>query len=218
MHSNQSSTFWQVEFHCIKTGARNRAPNSGDLFESQEPVESDRILHDGLDRIQAHAPVANVAGFVDDGLREYATQAPATKLRTKIKALHLTDSWLQRVERHTSRQLALIFRQQQAAVWRRVIARKSGKFFVEALKAEAETERLRVFEEKLPYFFDLRWRLRLYQTKTGNRGGHRGRGGNFLLRRCLTFLLHFLCVLCGQISNDYPISIPPFTFNTCPVM
>jgi 3',5'-cyclic AMP phosphodiesterase CpdA len=30
--------------------------------------------------------------------------------------------------------------------------------------------------------------------------------------------VHFVCVLCGQIPNDYPISIPPFTFNTCPVM
>jgi hypothetical protein len=52
-------------------------------------------------------------------------------------------------------ELAFVFGQQQAAFRRGVIAGKAGEFFVEVLKAQAETEGLGVFEEELASLRDL---------------------------------------------------------------
>jgi hypothetical protein len=51
------------------------------------------------------------------------------------------------MERNAAGELAFIFHQQQAALRRSVVTRKSGKFLVEVLKAEAEAQGLRVLQE-----------------------------------------------------------------------
>jgi hypothetical protein len=45
--------------------------------------------------------------------------------------------------------------QQQAAIWRRILARHAGNFLVEVLKAQIDAEPGRVFSEQQPYGVDL---------------------------------------------------------------
>jgi len=65
------------------------------------------------------------------------------------------------MESNASGQLGFILCQQKAAVGRGVVAGEAIEFLVEVLKAEAEAEGLRVFEEEFAGFGDLRWRCRL---------------------------------------------------------
>ncbi len=58
-----------------------------------------------------------------------------------------------------------IFGQQKAAFWRGVVAGEAGEFFVEVLKAEAEAEGLRVFEEEFAGLGDLGRRIQLETTQ-----------------------------------------------------
>ena len=112
-------------------------------------------------------------------------------------------------------QFAFEFRQQKTAVGRGVVAGQSREFLIEVLEAEAEAERLRVFEEKFTSLCDLVRGCRLRNCKTFNHRGHRGhRGKSFACFR------HGLppCTLCPLWLKAYPISMPPFTLSTWPVM
>ena len=65
------------------------------------------------------------------------------------------------MQRDATRQLSSIFGQQKTPVGRSVVTGKSGQFLVETLKAQTETERLRVLEKKFAGLFDLRRRFHL---------------------------------------------------------
>ena len=56
------------------------------------------------------------------------------------------------VERNAARELIFVFGEQQAAFRGSVVAGEVGKFLVEVLKAEAETERLRILKEQFAGF------------------------------------------------------------------
>jgi len=51
------------------------------------------------------------------------------------------------MEGDAARELTLAFYKQEAALRRSVVARQSGEFSVEVLKAETEAEGLRVFQK-----------------------------------------------------------------------
>jgi len=69
---------------------------------------------------------------------------------------------------YTSRQLPLIFRQQQTSVGWGVVAGKLRKLLLKILEAKIHAERLRVLQEKLSRLGELRGRLRLHQRKPRN--------------------------------------------------
>ncbi|SPE24501.1 hypothetical protein SBA7_1030018 [Candidatus Sulfotelmatobacter sp. SbA7] len=94
---------------------------------------------------------------------------------------------------HTASQLTLEFSQQKTATGRRVVAGQSCKFLIEVLKAEAEAQRLGVFEKKFAGLGDLGRSRRLQKYKTLYPRGHRGhRGESFV---CFRHRLP-LCTLC----------------------
>jgi hypothetical protein len=70
------------------------------------------------------------------------------------------------VEGDASRRLYFIFRQQQAAVGWRVMARKFCKLLLKVLKAELHAQRLLVLQEKFPHLGNLRRRFRLHKYKS----------------------------------------------------
>jgi hypothetical protein len=59
------------------------------------------------------------------------------------------------VQSHASSQFAFIQSEQQAAIGWRIVTWKSGQFLIEILEAQAEAERLRIFEEKFAGLRDL---------------------------------------------------------------
>jgi hypothetical protein len=136
-------------------------------------------------------------------------------LRAQVKALHFTDTWIQFVEGGAGRELGVVVGKEKTAIGRGVVSGEIYKLFVEALKAEAESQGLRVFQEEFVGLGELGRRLRLNKSKTLYHRGHRGHRGNNV------FCIHFFCVLrvlCGEGFEVYPISMPPFTFRTWPVM
>ena len=190
----------------------------GDFAEAEFAVHRDRVFHDWFDGIEPHALVSDLAGFGDDAIRQSSAQAFAAKLRAQVEALHFTDTRIQFVEGDAARELAVVVGKEKAAIGRGVVSGEICKLFVEALKAEAESQGLRVFQEEFAGLGDLGRRLRLNKSKTLYHRGHRGHRG--FLGNCM-FCIHFLCVLrvlCGEVFEVYPISMPPFTFRTWPVM
>src|SRR5258707_8150117 len=136
----------QFQLHIDR--ARNRVGAVGSNFtKAQLAIHGDRISHDWLHGIEAHAVVADRAGLRDDAFGQSAAKAFAAKLRAQVQAFHLADTGSQLVKRNAGRKFAVVFREQQAAVWGSVLAGKFREFFVETLKAEAETEGLGVFQE-----------------------------------------------------------------------
>ena len=61
----------------------------GDLAEAEGAVE---VLCGFEDGVEAHAPVAEAAGFSDDGLGEGAADALALKGGTHEEALHFAEA------------------------------------------------------------------------------------------------------------------------------
>ena len=150
---------------------------------------------------------------------ERAAQSFAAKLRAQVEALHFADAGLKFVQGDAACELPFVRCQQKAAFGRSVVAGKAGEFLVEVLKAEAEAEGLRVFEEEFAGLGDLGRRFGLRRTSNAlYHRGHRGHRGSF---EKLDVRLSF--PLWSSVSSvvkvlDYPISMPPFTFSTWPVM
>src|SRR5438270_1764915 len=139
---------WRLEFqlHVQRAGNRIRAIGRN-LAESNSAVHRDRISHDRLNRVETHAPVADLAGFGDDAVCDNPAQALAAELRAQIKALHLADVWLEFVQRDTPHDFTFILGQKQPPVWRSIVTRKTGKFSIEILEAEAEPKRFCILEK-----------------------------------------------------------------------
>jgi hypothetical protein len=134
-------------------------------------------------------------------------------LRTQIEALHFADGGIEGMQGDAAGELAFAVGKQKAASGRRVIAGKAGEFLVEILEAETEAEGLGVFEEE---FAGLGESGRGFGLRKCKGFYHRGRRGSLEI-----FRFHFLgdlCVVCGDVFENYPISMPPFTFRTWPVM
>src|SRR5207249_5373392 len=107
--------------------------------------------------------------FCDDALGQSSAQTFAAKLQANIQTLHFADLVLQPVECDAPSRLAIAQREQQAPLRRSIIARQFREFFVEALEAEAEVERLCVFEEEFADSGNLLRRFRLPKFKTLSR-------------------------------------------------
>ena len=166
----------------------------GDLLETDSAVHRDRIFHDGFDGVEAHALVADLAGFGDDAVGQESAQSLAAELRAQIEALHLADLRFELVQSDAARELAFVFGEQQAAFGWSIVAGEFGEFLVEVLEAEAEAEGLRVFEEEFAGLGDLGRGFRLRERQTFH---HRGTQRK-LEKHCVR--LSFLCVLsvlCG---------------------
>src|SRR5215469_2718701 len=137
----------QQEFHVerarIRIGAVGR-----DFLESELAVHGDGIFHDGLDGVEAHAAVADLAGLGEDAVGEDASQALTPELRTEVETLHLADVGVEFVQGDAGRQLSFIFSEQKAPVGRGVVTREMRKFGFEILEAEAEAQGLRIFQKK----------------------------------------------------------------------
>src|SRR5271167_2290865 len=160
MHPLHRCAGLQLQFHIHGSGDRIRTVGR-DFLKTDFTVHRHRIFHYRFDGVEAHALVAHLAGFRNDAVRERTAQALATKRGTQVEALHFTDSGFEFMESNASGQLGFILCQQKAAVGRGVVAGEAIEFLVEVLKAEAEAEGLRVFEEEFAGFGDLRWRCRL---------------------------------------------------------
>ena len=124
------------------------------------------------------------------------------------------------MKRDTACELAFVFGQEQTDLR---VARsrpaRLGEFLVKVLKAQAEAEGLRVFEEELAGLSDLGWGFCLSECKTSyHRGhrGHRGISGSRIVRGFISSATSVFSVV--KILFSYPISMPPFTFRTWPVM
>ena len=64
----------------------------------QLAIQGDCIFHYGLDGVEAHSLVADLARLGDDALGQGASEALAAKLRTQIQPLHFAGARLQLVE------------------------------------------------------------------------------------------------------------------------
>ena len=137
----------QLQLHVHRALDRIRAIRR-DLFETQSPIHRHRVLHDRFDGIQAHVFIADGAGFGNHRFCQSSPQALATKLLPEIETLHLTDRAFQFVQCDATGQLSFELSQQQPTIGRSVIAGECGQLLVEPLEAQAEAERLRIFEEK----------------------------------------------------------------------
>src|SRR2546430_15287578 len=82
-----------------------------DLGKSQVPIQCYCVLHDRLNRIEAHATISDCAGFPDDSFSQSAPSTLPSKLRTQIQAFHLADMTLKLMQRDASGEGAVVFRQ-----------------------------------------------------------------------------------------------------------
>src|SRR4029077_11731811 len=123
--------------------------------------------HTGLTAVEPPFPVSERPSLRDHGFGQSASHTPAAKLRAKIKTLHLANSGFQFMQSHATGLLTLVFSQQQPAIRRGVVSRKSRKFLVEALKAQAEAERFSILAKKFTHLSNLARRFRLPQGKSG---------------------------------------------------
>ena len=217
------ATELQLEFH-VKRACDGIGAIGIDFAEAHFAIYRHRVLHYGFDSIEAYSPIGDLTRFSDDPIRERASQAFSAKLRTQIETLHLTAVAVEFVERNASCELAFILSEQQASSRRRVVAGEVGEFLIEILKAQTEAERLCIFQEKFASLGDLPRGFRLVKKKTFYRRVRRDRRG--MIWRCCGFCRHDVfsvfsgarSVLGGELRQVYPISMPPFTLSTCPVM
>src|SRR5579864_5899211 len=72
------------------------------------------------------------------------------------------------MKRDASSNLAFVLRNQQTSVGRRIVSRQSRQLLIEALEAQAEAQRLCVFQKKLAHLCNLRWRGSLRHAKSSN--------------------------------------------------
>src|SRR5581483_9109830 len=93
--------------------------------------------------------IADQLGFVQDGFRQPSPQPEPTKFGPNIQSLHFADTRFEWTQRHASGGFVIDFGQQQASARRSVLPRQTRVFLVEALEAQAEAERLSVFDEQL---------------------------------------------------------------------
>jgi len=72
------------------------------------------------------------------------------------------------MQSNASRQMSFVFRQQQTASRRRIVAGKFRELHFEILEAEVDAERLRVLQKELAHLCNLRGSLRLRKYKSWN--------------------------------------------------
>src|ERR1700688_3572661 len=111
---------FQLHIH----GPGNRVGAVGSHFlEPKLAIHGDRIFHDWLNGVKAHALITDLVRFGDDAIGQDASQALAAKPRAQVKALHLADAWLQFVERADAGELTVVSCEQKAALRRGVVTR-----------------------------------------------------------------------------------------------
>jgi hypothetical protein len=140
------------------------------------------------------------------------------------------------MQSNTTSGLAVVSCENQPTARRGVVSGKAGEFLIEALKAQAEAERLSIFKEELADLRYLGRRFCLLKNKIFNRSERRGRrnGSGYAFHGFTFSVVDSCCVaryakqklyrregtesLENNHREPHPMSIPPFTFKTWPVM
>src|SRR6185437_3031966 len=164
-------------------------PVGSDLAKAIGAVHAHSILHDGLNRVQADALVADGARLGQCRVEQRLAQALATNLWAHIEALHFANAGLQRVQGNATGEVPAQSRQQQSSLWRSVVAGQARQFLLETLKAQVKAERRSILLKKHAGFGEM-----LGCDRLGDGDGR------------------------GRRRARYPIRIPPFTLSTWPVM
>src|SRR5271166_1132417 len=96
----------QQEFHVERAVDRILAVRS-DLSEAEFAVHGDRVFHHGLDGVEAHPLISDVAGFGDDAVGKNTADSFAAKCGPEIEPLHFANARLEFVQRDASRELPI---------------------------------------------------------------------------------------------------------------
>jgi hypothetical protein len=133
-------------------------------------------------------------------------QALSSKPRPQIEALHLANLGFPLMEGDTARYLAAKIGQQQASLRGSIVTRQFRELAVKILKAKAKVQGKSVLAKQFPHRgqFDRRLGLENGETNRSQRTEGWFRGSAGFCHPSSGFWLSF----------DYPMSIPPFTFNT----
>ena len=97
----------KIEFHVEGAGVGIFAIG-WNFAKAETAIHGDGIFHDGLNRIEAHAVIADMAGLGDKVFGKDAAEALAAKGRAKIKTFHFADCLFQSAQSHASSELAFI--------------------------------------------------------------------------------------------------------------
>ena len=119
----------------------------GNVAKTESLVQALCIAH-LRQRVEIHASITERARIDDEALGEGAADTGASERRAHEQPLHLAARVIERTQCAATGDRAVVAGEQQAAARWRVGAGQAGKFGVEVLEAEVDTERCLILREQ----------------------------------------------------------------------
>jgi len=128
--------------------------------------------------------ITELTRFVNDRLDKDAPETVRAKGGTNKQTLHLANSGTQFSQRDTAGEFVVFSREQQPAIWWRVLSGKAVQFLIEVLKTETDAEPRSVFFEESAGLLDVLLRVRREDVHlNSNRRQDRSRLLSEIIRR-----------------------------------
>ena len=156
----------------------------GDLAKAERGIEMLGGRHSRREGVEAHAPIADLAGRGDDRFSECAADAVTGKARLDPQALHLAHAGLERAQADAAHHLAADPGDQQPARRWRIAAGQLGQLALEALKAQVDLEPVGVGAKQPPHVGNVLGRTGFEQLTLGQEADSHGAITH--LTRCAT--------------------------------